>query len=397
MKLSKLSLIAAALLPAALLSSCGPKQLSDKDILTLIYNQAGGETWSDSHKEGWLTAENLGDWYGVEVNDEGRVTSLTLYDAKGVIPAEIGGLTALEELHLNMENGDEDPVNCLPAAIGKLENLTELHLRCKVACEVPPLDGLTNLTKLFLSFSDAPYPTAIGTNYLESLDLYGFSGQIPEWVYQQLWLKRLDIEPSKLEGGIAPEIGNLTDLKHLQIDYSQFIGSVDAPNTELPAEAIFDNLKNLEVVFLRGVSTSGTLPASIGDMPNLRSLSLIDLGLTGELPKELGDMPKIETLKLYDNEFTGPIPAELGNATTLKTLWLDRNHLSGPLPKEIGNLINLESINVSKNELSGPIPAELGKCTKLGKGVFNKFTENQFDPEIPAAVQALEYFSKIEF
>ena len=399
MKKFRFSLLAAALIPAAILSSCGPKQLSDKEILELIYNQTDGANWRDSYKEGWLTAEDLNDWYGVEANDEGRVTSLKIYDAKGVIPAEISGLTELQTLYLNMDNSesDGDPVDCLPASIGKLTNLKDLSLSVRVPCAVPPLENLDQLDELALYFNGAASPEAVGSGGLSDLTLNGFVGPIPAWVYEKAWLKRLVINPDKLESGIAPEIGNLTDLEHLQIDYSQFIGSVDVPDTDFPAEAVFSNLKNLKNVFLRGVSTSGTLPECIGDMPELKSLAMINMGLTGELPKELGNLPKIETLKLYNNEFTGPIPAELFNATTLKTVWIEHNHLSGELPKEVGNLVNLESLNVSSNELTGSIPAELAKCTKLGKGVFTNFSKNQCDPNIPAAVQSMEYFSKFEF
>lgn len=397
MKHFKFSLLAAALIPAALLSSCGPKQLSDKEILTLIYNQTDGENWRDSNKEGWLTAEDLNDWYGVVANDEGRVTSLKIYDAKGIIPAEISGLTELETLYINMDNSqkDGDPADCLPSSIGKLANLKDLSLSVRVPCAVPPLDELYQLEKLNLYFNEATYPETVGSNNLTELTLNGFDGSIPAWVYEQSYLKRLVINPDKLESGIAPELANLGDLEHLQIDYSQFIGSVDVPDSDFPSEAFF-SLRNLKNVFIRGAATSGTLPEEI-DMPELKSLALVNLGLTGELPKALGDLPKIETLKLYNNDFTGGIPAELCKATTLKTVWLDHNHLSGELPKEIGNLVNLESLNVSKNELSGQIPAELAKCTKLGKGVFTKFSGNQFSPDIPAQVKAMEYFEKFEF
>ena len=71
--------------------------------------------------------------------------------------------------------------------------------------------------------------------------------------------------------------------------------------------------------------------------------------------------------------------------------------LSGPLPKEIGNLVNLESLYIAKNELSGKIPAELAKCTKLGKGVFTDFSDNQFSEDIPEQVKSMEYFSKFKF
>lgn len=398
MKNFRIILIAAAMIPAVIVSSCGPKKLNDKQILELIYAQAGGEQWSESNKEGWLTEENIADWRYVEVNEEGRVTGLSIYGAKGVIPAEISGLTELEELSIVMDNDDDegDPVACIPASIGKLEKLRELYINVSVPCEVPPLDNLLLLEDLNLRFWGSAYPAAIGSNNLTELTLNGFVGEIPAWVYDQIGLTELSINTDKLEGGIAPEIAKLYNLERLNVDNSRFIGGVDVPNTELPAEAIF-SLKSLKYLFLRSISTSGVLPAEIGNMPELKSMILCDLGITGELPKELGDLPKIETLEIYRNELTGAIPAELFNAITLKQLWLNHNHLSGPLPKEIGNLINLESIDLSHNELSGSIPADLAKCTKLGKGVFNDFTHNQFSPELPEQVKAMPYFSELKF
>lgn len=388
----------AALIPAAILSSCGPKHLSDKQILELIYKQAGGDQWSEYYREGWLTEENIADWKNVSVNDEGRVTSLSIYGAKGVIPAEISGLTELEVLNISMDNNEDDgdPVACIPASIGKLEKLRELSINVSVPCEVPPLDNLYLLEDLSLRFYGAAYPAAVGSGNLTDLTLNGFAGEIPAWVYEKGALTELSINTDQLEGGLSPDIANLGNLERLNVDNSRFIGGVDVPNTELPVDAIF-SLKNLKYLFLRSISTSGVLPAEIGDMPELKSMILCDLGLTGELPKELGNLPKIETLEIYRQEITGEIPAELFNAVTLKQLWLQHNHLTGPLPKEIGNLINLESIELSDNQLSGAIPAELAKCTKLGKGVFTDFSKNQFSPDIPEQVKAMEYFSKFKF
>ena len=397
MKKFRFLLLAAAVIPAVMVSSCGPKQLSDKQILELIYAQAGGDQWSDYNKEGWLTEENIDDWKNVDVNEEGRVVRLSIYGGKGVIPAEISGLTELEELNIVMDNDDDegDPVECIPASIGKLEKLRELYLNVSVPCAVPPLDNMPLLEDLNLRFYGGAYPEAVSGDLYE-LVLNGFAGEIPAWVYDKVNLKVLSINTDKLEGGLAPEIANLSSLERLNVDNSRFIGGVDVPNTELPVDAIF-SLKDLKYIFLRSISTSGVLPAEIGNMPELKSMILCDLGLTGELPKELGDLPKIETLEIYRNELTGQIPPELFNAVTLKQLWLDHNHLSGPLPKEIGNLVNLESIELSYNELSGSIPAELAKCTKLGKGVFNDFTNNQFSPDLPEQVKAMPYFSELKF
>ena len=396
MKKFRFSLLAAALVPVAILSSCGPKQLSDKDILTLIYNQAGGAGWNDSNKQGWLTEENLADWRGVEVNEEGRVTSLILTEAKGVIPAEISGLTELKRLRLVMKNDkdENDPENPFPATIGDLKNLEDLTLRASVPAQAPSLAGLQNLKKLILNL-DSDYPE-IGSRVLEEVTFNGMKGAIPEALYENTELTELSINTSNLSGGISPKIANLQKLEKLNVDNSRFFGGVDKDESVLPLEEIF-SIKSLNYIFLRSCSTSGTLPASIGDMPELKTLILCSLGLTGELPKEIGNLPKIKTLEIYEQSLTGQIPAELGNATTLEQLWLQRNQLSGPIPASLGKLVNLESLYLAKNQLTGTIPASLGNCPKLGKGVFNDFSENQLSPDIPASIKALEYFDKIKF
>lgn len=396
MKRFNFSLLAAALLPAALLSSCGPKQLSDKEILTLIYNQAGGKEWSESDQKGWLTEENLADWRGVEVNEEGRVTSLILTGTKGIIPAEISGLTELKTLRLVSKNEkDVDPENPFPATIADLTQLEDLTLRASVPAQAPSLAAMPNLKRLVLNLKSA-YPE-IGSKVLETAWLNGLTGAIPEVLYENTELKDLSISTSELAGGISPKIAQLQKLEKLNVDNSKFIGGVDVDDSVLPLEEIF-SIKTLKSLFLRTCSTSGTIPASIGDMPNLTYAVFCNLGLTGELPKEIGNMPKIETLEIYnDRGITGPIPAEIGNATTLKSLWLNRLSLTGEIPASLGKLVNLETLYLADNQLTGKIPASLGNIPKLGKGVFNDFSGNQLSPDIPASLKSLEYFDKIKF
>ena len=105
MKYSSFFKAAAGVALAAMVLSCGPKKLSDKEILTLIYNSTGGAEWSEYNQDGWLVEEDLADWHGVKVNEEGRVIELSLSEAQGPIPAEIGGLTELESIYLNVAFG----------------------------------------------------------------------------------------------------------------------------------------------------------------------------------------------------------------------------------------------------------------------------------------------------
>ena len=51
---------------------CGPP--SDRDLLEIFYDATGGPNWTNNAN--WLTDAPLGNWYGVEVDGEGRVSGL---------------------------------------------------------------------------------------------------------------------------------------------------------------------------------------------------------------------------------------------------------------------------------------------------------------------------------
>ena len=72
-----------------------------------------------------------------------------------------------------------------------------------------------------------------------------------------------------LSGSVPPEIGRLSALRYLNLDYSDL--------TSLPAE--IGQLTSLEVLYLRN-SDLTSLPAEIGQLKSLRELNLRDNQLT---------------------------------------------------------------------------------------------------------------------
>ena len=67
----------------------------DRAVLTALYSATGGPTWT--RRDNWLSAGPLADWYGVQVDTDGRVTSLALFgnNLTGAIPAQVGKLGKL--------------------------------------------------------------------------------------------------------------------------------------------------------------------------------------------------------------------------------------------------------------------------------------------------------------
>jgi Leucine-rich repeat (LRR) protein len=101
-----------------------PKEASDRLALGAIFRSCGGANWL--RKRGWMTDADLGDWEGVTVGAEGRVTELELgrNNLAGPLPSELGQLSALQVLHLDKNNLTAP----IPADLGQLGALTYLNL-----------------------------------------------------------------------------------------------------------------------------------------------------------------------------------------------------------------------------------------------------------------------------
>jgi Leucine-rich repeat (LRR) protein len=101
-----------------------PKHVSDRLALEALYKSCGGADWYA--KGGWMTGAGLGEWEGVTVDAEGRVTELYLggNNLAGPLPIELQQLSALKELRLHY-NQLTGPV---PAELGQLGALTHLYL-----------------------------------------------------------------------------------------------------------------------------------------------------------------------------------------------------------------------------------------------------------------------------
>ena len=78
-----------------------PKEASDRLALEALYKSCGGADWE--RKGGWMTEAALGEWYGVTLDEEGRVVGLDLgyNNLAGPLPSELQQLSALQELRLS--------------------------------------------------------------------------------------------------------------------------------------------------------------------------------------------------------------------------------------------------------------------------------------------------------
>ena len=302
--------VGAATITASAGSGQGTAEITVMDLeraaLVALYEATDGPNWVDS--ENWLTDAPLGDWFGVDTDDSGRVVRLDLsgtwdteaqrsvvHGLSGPIPPELGNLASLTTLDLGY-NLLSDPV---PPELGNLSTLKTLNLRRNL------LTG--------------PIPPGLG--HLPSLE-------------------RLDLFNNDLSGPIPPELGDLANLRFLWLWSNDLSGPI-------PPELA--NLASLEELDVFGNDLTGPIPPELGQLLSLRSLVLSNNELTDPIPSELGNLASLDRLYLFNNDLSGPIPPTLGDLEKLTRLGLAGNSLSGPIPESFLELNGLQRFNFERN------------------------------------------------
>lgn len=188
------------------------------EALVQLYNQTGGEFWVN--RSGWLFSSTPCQWAGLTC-ENGRVVSLDLANNNltGSIPAEIGNLTALRYLGLNVNNLSGE----IPPSIGNLTSLDYLYL------SVNQLSG--------------PIPAEIGNiSTLRAIWLAEnqLTGPIPSSFGNLPLLFQLLVTNNNLSGPLPAELGNATNLFELWVtDNPELTGPLPTTFVNLPLVTLF--------------------------------------------------------------------------------------------------------------------------------------------------------------
>ncbi|WP_437400077.1 leucine-rich repeat domain-containing protein [Flagellimonas lutimaris] len=233
-----------------------------------------------------------------------------------------------------------------------------------------------------------PTNTAGGNN--------GLTGTLPDELGYLLNLQFLDLTHQNIMGPIPNTLGNLRELRWLEMDNNQLTG---------PIPGTFGYLTNMEFLSIRSNQLTGPLPDEIGNMSALGYLILDGNQISGEIPVSIGNLSNLEIVWLFENEFTGAIPSSIQNLGQLSQLllndnqlsgeipdiwtslpnmvgiWLDNNMLTGEIPPSIFQLSQLEQLALQDNQLSGIISSDFQYLTSL---VSLYVGNNNFTGEIPA-------------
>ncbi|XP_039026925.1 LRR receptor-like serine/threonine-protein kinase EFR [Hibiscus syriacus] len=351
-----------------------------------------------------------------------NLTLLRLFDCShnnftGMIPQQIGNLKILEFLNLE----DNKLVGPIPPAIFNTSTLNVISLLLnQLSGSLPSNMGiwLPNLEGLYMGNNQlfGPFPMYISNaSKLTILDMSHnyISGSIPDTLGNLKNLKKLNLEVNNLTSSGMSFLSSLTNCRGLELlDFGSnqlisgklpgsvgnfsdslqvFFGARCNIRGSIPYE--FGNLSHLMAIKLDGNKLTGTVPTTIGGLKELQSLSLSGNKLEGWIPSELCQLNKLGFLVLTNNKMSGPIPTCLGDVVSLRQLLLGSNMFSSSIPSTLTGLNDLLILNLSSNSLTGPLPIDIGNWKVV---TSMDLSNNQFSSDIPTGVADLNdltYFS----
>ncbi len=272
----------------------------------------------------------------------------------------------------------------IPQSIELLDDLERLRIiDSKITGFPSTSDGMPNLTSVQLTNAAlTTFPTVLFTfNTLQKVNLSdnNFDSELlsPD-IGSLTELQELKIENSELKGPIPKEIGNLTKLIELDLDYN-FL-------TEIPDE--IGQLTNLRILTLKSNNIKYSLPSTVGNLDSLRWLSLSKNNFGSPLPSSIGDLTKLFRLDLFKSGFTGPIPKEIGHLSNLCYFRGSFNDFTS-LPGEIGQCSELQTLELS-DTLIDSIPNGIGDLDSLTRFSMTSSQVSYMDPDI-GGLENIEY------
>ena len=264
-----------------------PSAYTDSLALIAFYNASDGANWA---KNKWDLTTPYSTWYGIGVNEEGRVDTLK-FGTKVItltqwqLPEEIGTMDELLYLGLG--------TNCVKGNLPEsIYNLTKLQT----------LDLSNNFVTGSFSAKIANWKEM---TYITMLGNKDFGGSIPNEIGALKKLFRLNLSNTSISGTIPAGIFDCESMQELMAFSCNLSG-------EIPD--LFDKYQNnFKILMLYGnTELTGPLPASLGRVKSSAatfSLHLYNCSFTGNIPESYATLPAgCKQLRVQGNKLSGTVP-----------------------------------------------------------------------------------------
>ncbi|KAJ8765633.1 hypothetical protein K2173_014755 [Erythroxylum novogranatense] len=214
-----------------------------------------------------------------------------------------------------------------------------------------------------------------------NLTAWELAGRLAPDIGNMSFLRVINLQNNSFSDRIPPELGLLYRLQTLRL----FIG-------EIPVNV--SRCSNLQELNVGNNNLTGKLPVELGFLSNLRELVIQDNHLFGVIPSSLANISFLEDIYGDLNNFQGDIPERFGHLRSLKLFALGGNNLSGSIPTSMYNLSSLTAIDVLLNRLRGSLPHNLGET--LPNLVYLGLGENQFTGLIPSSLSNVSNLGSLD-
>jgi len=377
------------------LDDAGASKFVSRYALAVLFYACNGSMWADNFN--FLSGIDVCEWntpyndvlankkyyrgVSCDDNNEPRVIEMPVNTIHGMLPTEIGLLTALKTLLFNSNQisgtlpsqlqvlsnledillGGNDLRGTIPEWLGNLSNIKQLSLAGNSFQGTIPsgLEALSKLTLLSLSnnnltgrLPEFPNMKLLKHIFLSNND---FEGPIPSWIGNNEDLEDLFLSKNSFSNTIPESFISLTNLRSLFLDYNRLSGNL----------GVLESLHNIEILLLENNMFDHVLNDNF--LSSLNKLQILDASnnaLKGSLPKTLFQMSDLEVIDLHKNKIEGSLQ-DFPRNSALQYLALYQNNLRSSIPFSITNLVDLVHLDLSSNQLTGTLPTELGSMKAL--------------------------------
>ncbi|KAJ7538498.1 hypothetical protein O6H91_11G051000 [Diphasiastrum complanatum] len=238
----------------------------------------------------------------------------------------------------------------------------------------------------------------------------GLGGSIPDEVGQLAELRHLNLNSNSIVGSIPEPLARLHKLRALYLSANLLSGvipsglginsavlqAIDLSQNQLigPIPMGLTNSSKLMLLNLSSNHLSGTFSQEWSISLSLIALDVSNNYLAGSLPSSWGSRsssmnitPQLHYLDASHNLLTGSIPSSLSALGKLKQLNLMQNQIAGSIPSELGQLMALERLYLSDNALSGSIPSQVGDLNRLS---VLDLSRNNLSGVLPSSLGSLK-------
>jgi Leucine-rich repeat (LRR) protein len=272
---------------------------------------------------------SIGSWFNFPMLE---YLDLASNDFSGTLPSFDGATSLLEAaLQNNRFEGSVDAFN-------GATSLSILYLQNNNLNGALSSDTLADITLRQFDASNNRITGSFPAHFYKfhAIDMHNnsLSGELPPVTTAGGPLYFLSLYGNQIEGSLPDTLGMLYNLIHLDLSNNQLTGTLMMD--------IFDQLQQLEYLFLHNNNFDSGNIMNMWKLTNLKELSLKGTNRVGPIPSWIGKyLTNLVLLDLHQNQLTGTIPTTFGSMTGLRFLFLNDNRLSGTIPSELANMDGL--------------------------------------------------------